>query len=103
MTLEYMKKAVLTPNGRIRNHEDRSGNSRRIEQGGDAAALDMPPSSTSMMGRFILSEQRYRSRIGAGSDKLKRDIEFAHANVKRFAEAQRQHLARTSRSKSFPA
>jgi histidinol dehydrogenase len=48
-----------------------------------------PPSSTSMRGEIILSDADIEAASAKVPEKLKRDIEFAHANVKRFAEAQK--------------
>jgi histidinol dehydrogenase len=47
----------------------------------------MPPSSTSIR-EIILNDAEIEAASAKVPEKLKRDIEFAHANVKRFAEAQ---------------
>jgi sulfopropanediol 3-dehydrogenase len=43
-------------------------------------------------GNIILTPEEIAAATALVPDKLKRDIEFAHANVRRFAEAQRETL-----------
>jgi len=60
-----------------------------IETGGDAAALDYAAKFDGYDGNLILTEAEIQSACDLVPEKLKQDIQFAHANVKRFAEAQR--------------
>ncbi|KZM51783.1 histidinol dehydrogenase [Labrenzia sp. OB1] len=91
MSVEYLKKAVLT------SKTDASETTRivqeildTIERGGDAAALEYAAKFDKYDGEIILGKEAIEAASAQVSDKLKRDIQFSHANVKRFAEAQRQ-------------
>ncbi|WP_323765364.1 histidinol dehydrogenase [Marinovum sp.] len=89
MTREYLKKATLT------SKSDASDTKKivrdildEIEAGGDEAALSYAKKFDKYDGEIVLSQEAIEAAIAQVPDKLKRDIEFAHANVKRFAEAQ---------------
>ncbi|WP_417522742.1 histidinol dehydrogenase [Marinovum sp.] len=89
MTRDYLKKATLT------SKSDASDTRKivrdildEIEAGGDAAALAYARKFDKYDGEVLLSPEAIAAAIALVPDKLKRDIEFAHANVKRFAEAQ---------------
>lgn len=89
MTREYLKKAALT------SKSDASDTKKivrsildEIEAGGDAAALAYAKKFDNYDGEIILSEKTIEAASALVPEKLKRDIDFAHANVKRFAEAQ---------------
>lgn len=89
MTREYLKKATLT------SKSDASDTKKivrdildEIESGGDAAALAYARKFDKYDGEVLLSPEAIEAAIAQVPEKLKRDIEFAHANVKRFAEAQ---------------
>lgn len=91
MSVEYLKKAVLT------SKTDASETSRivqgileAIEKGGDAAALEYAAKFDKYDGKIILGKEEIEAASAQVSGKLKSDIEFAHANVKCFAEAQRE-------------
>ena len=93
MTRTYLKKAALTA---------RSGASdvteivqdilNDIEEGGDAKALEYAAKFDDYAGNVLLTDAEIEAAIAAVPDKLKRDIEFSHANVKRFAEAQKASM-----------
>ena len=93
MTREYLKKATLTA---------RSGASdvseivqeilTDIEAGGDAKALEYAAKFDNYEGNVILSDAEIQAAMDAVPEKLKRDIEFSHSNVKRFAEAQKASM-----------
>ena len=90
MAVNYLKKAVRT------SKTDASETTRivqeildSIEQGGDAAALDYAARFDKYDGDILLDEAAIAAAAAQVPDKLKRDIEFAHANVRRFAEAQK--------------
>ncbi|AKO96415.1 MULTISPECIES: histidinol dehydrogenase [Marinovum] len=89
MTREYLKKATLT------SKSDASDTKKivrgildEIEAGGDEAALAYARKFDKYEGEIILSPEAIAAAAAQVPDKLKRDIEFSHANVKRFAEAQ---------------
>ena len=91
MTVEYLKKADLT------SKTDASETTKIVQEildtseaGGDAAAMEYAAKFDKYDGEIILSDAEIEAASAKVPDKLKRDIEFAHANVKRFAEAQRE-------------
>lgn len=91
MTVEYLKKAVLT------SKTDASETTKivqeildTIEEGGDTAALEYAAKFDKYEGDIILSEEAIAAAADKVPEKLKRDIEFAHDNVKRFAEVQKE-------------
>jgi sulfopropanediol 3-dehydrogenase len=91
MAIEYLKKATLT------SRSDASDTTKivqdilnAIETGGDAAALEYAAKFDKYDGNIVLSEDEIDAAAAKVPEKLKRDIEFSHANVKRFAEAQKE-------------
>lgn len=94
MSREYLKKATLTP-------KSDAGETKKIvraildeiEAGGDDAALAYARKFDNYEGEILLSQDAIDAAIAQVPEKLKRDIDFAHANVKRFAEAQRDTVA----------
>lgn len=59
-----------------------------IEERGDAGALEYAAKFDRYDGSIKLSPGEIEAASALVPDQLKRDIEFAHANVRRFAEAQ---------------
>jgi sulfopropanediol 3-dehydrogenase len=93
MTVEYLKKAPLTAKS------DASDTNKivqtildEIEAGGDDKALEYAAKFDKYDGPVLLTEQDIAAASAQVPERLKRDIDFAHANVKRFAEAQRSTL-----------
>lgn len=93
MTVEYLKKAPLTA------ESDASDTNKivqtildEIEAGGDEKALEYAAKFDKYDGPVLLTEQDIAAASAQVPERLKRDIDFAHANVKRFAEAQRSTL-----------
>ncbi|ABV93773.1 histidinol dehydrogenase [Dinoroseobacter shibae DFL 12 = DSM 16493] len=94
MSREYLKKATLTP-------KSDAGETKKIvraildeiEAGGDDAALAYARKFDNYEGEILLSQDAIDAAIAQVPEKLKHDIDFAHANVKRFAEAQRDTVA----------
>ncbi|SNZ21186.1 histidinol dehydrogenase [Cohaesibacter gelatinilyticus] len=89
MSREYLKKAPLTAKS------DASETKKivrtildEIEAGGDKVALDYAHKFDKYEGEIILSAETIEAASAKVPEKLKRDIKFSHANVKRFAEAQ---------------
>ena len=64
-----------------------------IEAGGDAAALKFAAKFDGYGGNLILTDAEIKAACDLVPEKLKQDIQFSHANVKRFAEAQRSTVA----------
>jgi sulfopropanediol 3-dehydrogenase len=89
MPREYLKKATLT------SKSDASETKKivreildDIEAGGDAKALEYAAKFDRYEGEILLSDEAIAAAAAMVPEKLRRDIEFAHANVKKFAEAQ---------------
>ncbi|MCR9087065.1 MAG: histidinol dehydrogenase [Rhodobacteraceae bacterium] len=94
MPREYLKKATLT------SKSDASETKEivqkildDIEAGGDQAALEYAAKFDKYDGNIMLTEDEIAAAAAQVPEKLKEDIRFAHGNVKRFAEAQRQTLS----------
>jgi sulfopropanediol 3-dehydrogenase len=93
MTREYLKKADLTPSsGASDVHELVQGILNDIEAGGDATALEYAAKFDKYEGSILLSPAEIDAAIALVPEKIKADIRFSHANVKRFAEAQKATL-----------
>jgi len=93
MTRDYLKKATLTPSsGASDVHDLVLGMLNNIEAGGDAVALDYAAKLDKYEGSILLSEAEIEAAIALVPEKIKADIRFSHANVKRFAEAQKATL-----------
>ncbi|MFU8778860.1 MAG: histidinol dehydrogenase [Roseovarius sp.] len=93
MTRDYLKKATLTSTSHAGDvHETVQGILADIEAGGDKVALDYAAKFDRYEGNIILTPAEIAAAADLVPDKLKRDIEFAHANVRRFAQAQRETL-----------
>lgn len=93
MTIEYLKKAPLTA------ESDASDTNKivqtildEIEAGGDDKALEYAAKFDKYEGPVLLTDEDIAAASAQVPERLKRDIDFAHANVKRFAEAQRSTL-----------
>ncbi|WP_108816815.1 histidinol dehydrogenase [Loktanella sp. Alg231-35] len=90
MTREYLKKATLTAqSGASDVHELVQGILNDIEEGGDAKAMEYAAKFDKYEGNVILTAQEIAAAADLVPQKLKEDIQFAHDNVKRFAEAQK--------------
>ncbi len=94
MTVEYLKKAPLHSRSDatetreiVRNILD------EIEAGGDAKALEYAAKFDKYEGEVILTEDAITAAAELVPEKMKRDIEFAHANVKKFAKAQKSTVS----------
>ena len=90
MSVEYLKKANMT------SRSDASDTTRivqeiltAIEAGGDEAAKEYAAKFDKYDGNVLLTDAEIEAAAALVPEKLKRDIEFSAANVKRFAEAQR--------------
>ena len=93
MTTVYIKKADLS------SKSDASGVRQTVQSilddinaGGDVAALKYAKKFDNYDGSIVLSEKEIEQACTLIPDKLKEDIEFAHKNVQKFAEAQKETL-----------
>ncbi|MBD3677333.1 MAG: histidinol dehydrogenase [Rhodobacteraceae bacterium] len=93
MAREYLKKATLTARSDASDtHEIVTKILADIEEGGDEAALRYAAQFDKYEGSILLSEEEIEAAAALVPEKLKRDIQFSHDNVRRFAEAQKSTL-----------
>lgn len=93
MSREYLKKASKTSStdaGDVRATVQ--GILDEIEAGGEEAARKYAAKFDRYEGNIVLTPEEIEAAAAKVPQKLKDDIQFAHANVKRFAEAQMQTL-----------
>ena len=94
MTVEYLKKAPLHSRSDATETRDIVRKILdEIETGGDEKALEYAAKFDNYQGSILLSAEAIKTASALVPDKMKRDIEFAHANVKKFAEAQKSTVA----------
>ena len=91
MARTYLKKAELTSQSDATDVRDTVQSILDdIEARGDAGALEYAAKFDKYDGNIILSAEEIEAAAALVPEKLKRDIQFAHDNVRRFAEAQKQ-------------
>ncbi len=91
--MEYIKRSQIengTEDKNIQNTVETMLS--RIRSEGETAVVDYARSLDGWEGSFVLSDEKKEHLISLVSDQEKDDIRFAHAQVKRFAEAQRASL-----------
>ena len=94
MAREYLKKASLTSKSDAsETHQIVQNILNDIEAGGDAAAMEYAAKFDKYDGNILLTPEEIEAAIAQVPDKLKADIQFAHDNVKRFAERQKATVA----------
>ncbi len=94
MARDYLKKATLTAKSdasdvRATVAEILSD----IEAGRDQAALDYAAKFDKYDGNIVLTPEEIEAAAALVPEKLKADIRFSHANVRKFAEAQKGTVA----------
>lgn len=90
MARNYLKKATLTAqSGASDVHDLVKEILSDIEAGGDAKAREYAAKFDKYTGNIILTEAEIAAACDLVPRKLKGDIQFAHDNVRRFAEAQK--------------
>ncbi len=93
MPREYLKKAELhSRSDASETREIVKGILDEIEAGGDAAALKYARKFDEYDGDILLSPEAIEAAISQVPERLRRDIDFSHANVSKFAEAQKKTL-----------
>ena len=89
MSPQYLKKATMTAEtGASDVHQIVTDILAEIEAGRDVAALRYAAEFDRYDGNVVLTQAEIADAIAQVPEQLKRDIAFAHANVRRFAEAQ---------------
>jgi sulfopropanediol 3-dehydrogenase len=90
MARTYLKKATLTAqSGASDVHDIVQGILTDIEAGGDDKAREYAVKFDKYDGNIILTDAEIQAACDRVPEKLKQDIQFAHDNVRRFAEAQK--------------
>ncbi|MGR3465652.1 histidinol dehydrogenase [Limimaricola sp.] len=90
MAREYLKKASLTSASDAGETQTIvRGILDDIEAGGDEAAMRYAAKFDKYEGNVLLTAEEIAAAAAKVPEKVKRDIEFSHQNVKRFAEAQK--------------
>lgn len=90
MARDYLKKATLTAqSGASDVHDLVKGILDDIEAGGNAKAMEYAAKFDKYDGAVILSDADIAAATALVPQKLKEDIQFAHDNVRRFAQAQK--------------
>ena len=93
MTVEYLKRAAKTASQEAESISDTvKGILDEIEEGGEAVARQYASRFDQYDGALLLSEEDIAAASAQVSQKLKDDIAFAHDNVRRFAEKQRDTM-----------
>ena len=96
MSRRYLKKAQLTPKSNASEvHETVKNILTDIEAGGDEKAKEYASKFDQYQGNIILTDEEIEAASELVPAKLKKDIEFAHDNVRRFAEKQKETLKNT--------
>ncbi|MAA69740.1 MAG: histidinol dehydrogenase [Deltaproteobacteria bacterium] len=89
MSKIYLKKASFTAQTDASNvHQTVQNILSEIEEGGDQKALEFAAKFDKYEGRILLDQEEINKAATLVPEKVKKDIIFAHDNVKRFAEAQ---------------
>ena len=93
MARQYLKKATLTSTSDASEvHETVKSILDEIEADGDLKALEYAAKFDSYEGNVLLTKDEVEAACALVPEKLKKDIRFAHDNVKRFAETQKSTL-----------
>ncbi len=94
MAREYLKKATLTAKSDASQvHDTVVKILNDIEEGGDAKALEYAAKFDQYEGNVLLTAEEIEAACALVPEKLKKDIQFAHDNVKRFAELQKSTVS----------
>ena len=90
---EYLKKAARTSTDDAGDVRDIVQNIlTEIEAGGDAKAMEYAAKFDKYAGNVVLTRDEIDAAAAQVPAKLKDDIQYAHDNVRRFAEAQKQTI-----------
>ena len=93
MALDYLKKATHTSATDVADVSQTVKDILdAIEAGGDSVAQEYATKFDNYDGSIVMSAAEIEAACALVPEKLKQDIQFAHANVKRFAEAQKTTL-----------
>ena len=93
MSVKYLKRAELTSASDSSDvRETVQGILDTIEAGGDKAALEFATKFDKYEGNVLLTQEEIEAAASLVPEQLKKDIQFAHNNVRRFAETQKSTM-----------
>lgn len=93
MAIEYLKKASKTPDTETENARKVVDEMlARIEAGGEAAVREYARKLDGWSGEIVMTAEEIERRTRSIDPDVKRDIDFATAQVRRFALAQRESM-----------
>lgn len=93
MTVNYLKKAKLTSSSDSVDVRDTVQEILdKIEAGGDKAAMEYAAKFDQYEGNIKLTAEEIEAASALVPEQLKKDIQFAHDNVRRFAEVQKSTM-----------
>ena len=102
MSITYLKKATLTSTTNSADVQKTVQDILNdIEAGGDAKALEYAAKFDHYHGNILLTRDEIDAAKALVPEKIKKDIAFAHDNVRRFAEAQRTTFNKTCNTRSI--
>jgi len=93
--MEYLKKAISSD--LVADEDEKvqaivKGMLERIRNEGESAVRDFAVQFDNWQGDFVLADEKRQALIAEVPQSVKDDIDFAHRQIKRFAEAQRDSL-----------
>ncbi len=93
MSPHYLKKAELTATSDATDVRDTVQEILdTIEAGGNESAMEYAAKFDKYDGNIVLSKEEIEAASGLVPEQLKRDIQFAYNNVRRFAEVQKSTM-----------
>jgi sulfopropanediol 3-dehydrogenase len=93
MAIEYLKRAAKSPETETATaRKGRGGNAREIGREGEAAVRRYARKLDEWTGDIVVTAEEIERRIRDIPAETKRDIDFATAQVRRFALAQRESI-----------
>ncbi len=94
MAIQYLRKASRTPaSGQDDTHETVRCMLREIEQGGENKAREYARDLDGWEKEVVVSQQEIEQAAASLPEQIRRDIQFSHARVQAFAEAQLQSIS----------
>lgn len=93
MSIEYLKKAAKTPDSETESARKVAVEMiAAIESGGEAAVRAYAEKLDKWIGEIVVTSDEVERRVRSIDPKIKRDIDYAVGQVRKFAEAQRASI-----------
>lgn len=97
MSPTYLKKAVLTAESDAEGvRETVEALLKQISDGGEDAVRELAAQFDKWDGNIVVTPEQIAEATAQVPDSMKRDIQFAHDNIRRFAEAQMSTMREVS-------